>query len=82
MNDITVRLTDEDAHANYPFPYQVRDRVRLRRDGREGVVENATFAGKDNPGGSFEITYEIRFDDVGVLRLPMADLEKIRTTAA
>jgi hypothetical protein len=81
MDEVTIRLTDDDAFANYPFLFKIGERVRSRTDRREGSVENATFIGKPN-GGAFQITYEVRVDDIGVMRYPMADLEKTKTTAA
>ncbi|HYX30886.1 MAG TPA: hypothetical protein VE863_20275 [Pyrinomonadaceae bacterium] len=83
MDDVTIHLTDENAIANYPFLFKVGDRVRSRTDGREGAVENATFVGPPpSAGGAFQITYEVRVDDIGVMRYAMADLEKPKTNSA
>ena len=78
MNDVTVQLTDEDAYAQYPFLYNVGHRVRLRADGREAVVEDATFTGANHPGGAFEIIYNVRMDDGSQRRITMSDLESVQ----
>jgi hypothetical protein len=81
VNEVTVQLTEANAHANYPFLYKIGERVRSHVDGREGVVENATFVGADHPGGAFQITYDIRLDDGGAARIPMVDLEKTKANS-
>jgi hypothetical protein len=75
MNDVIVSLTDENAYGNYPFLYNVGQRVRLRSNGRERIVINATFTGADHPGGAFEIIYDVRLDDGRQSRIPMVELE-------
>jgi hypothetical protein len=75
MNDVTVQLTEENAYAKYPFLYNVGQRVRSRVNGREGIVENATFVGADHPGGAFQITYNVRLGDGTQTRVSMVDLE-------
>jgi hypothetical protein len=78
MTEVTVRLTDQNANANYPFLHQIGELVKSRVDGREGVVTNATFVGADHPGGAFEITYDIQTDNGDIVQIPLIELEKVK----
>jgi hypothetical protein len=82
VKEVTVWLTDQNAHANYPFLHQIGERVKSRVDGREGIVKNAKFVGADHPGGAFEITYDIQTDSGDRLQISMVALEKANSTTA
>jgi hypothetical protein len=43
MNSITKWLTDPDA-ANYPFPYQIGDRLKSPAKNIQGIIKNAKYA--------------------------------------
>jgi hypothetical protein len=66
MNSITKWLTDQDA-TDYPFPYQIGDRLKSPIKGIQRTVRNDIYAGPKQPGpfwlayylndGPFWITY-------------------------
>ena len=86
MNSITKWLTAPDA-ADYPFPYQIGDRLRSTTKNIQGTVRNAKYAGPKQPGpswlayylnnGPFWITYYLETDNGQLAQLPLNELEKI-----
>ena len=85
MESVTIFLTDPDA-ANYPFPYQIGDRLKSPTKNIQGTVRNAKYAGPKQPGpawlayylndGIFWITYYLETDKGQITQLPLNDLEK------
>ena len=86
MNSITKWLTDPDA-ANYPFPYQIDDRLKSPTKNIQGTVRNAKYAGTEQPGpcwlacylndGIFWITYYLETDKGQITQLPQTEFEEI-----
>ena len=74
MNSITKWLTDPDA-ADYPFPYQIRDRLRSTTRNIQGTVRNAKFSATDQ-GGPAWIMYYLETDNGKLAQLPLNELEK------
>ena len=75
MNSITKRLTDPDA-ADYPFPYQIGDRLRSPTQNIQGTVRNANYAAPEQ-GGPAWIMYYLETDNGEITQLPLNELEKI-----
>jgi hypothetical protein len=75
MNSITKWLTDPDA-ADYPFPYQIGDRLRSLTKNIQGTVRNAKYAGPEQPNPSW-ITYYIETDNGQITQIPLTELKKI-----
>ena len=76
MDSITKWLTYPDA-TQYPFPFQIGDRVRSTTKNIQGTVKNAKYAGTDQDNGPFWITYYIETDTGQITQLPLNELEKI-----
>ncbi len=54
MNSITKWLTDPDA-ADYPFPYQIGDRLRSPTQNIQGTVRNANYAALEQGGPAWNM---------------------------
>ena len=77
MNSITKWLTDPDA-ADYPFPYQIGDRLRSPTQNIQGTVRNAKYAGPEYVGPlPYWITYYIETDNGQIAQIPLTELEEI-----
>ena len=75
MNSITKWLTDPDA-ADYPFPYQIGDRLRSPTQNIQGTVRNAKYAAPYLNGPSW-IMYYLETDNGQLAQLPQNELEKV-----
>mgnify|MGYP000734199838 CR=1 FL=1 len=86
MESVTKFLTDPDA-ADYPFPYQIGDRLKSSTKKIQGTVRNATYGGPKQPGpawlayylndGIFWITYYVETEKGEIAQLPLTELEFI-----
>ncbi|MCB2169321.1 MAG: hypothetical protein KQI78_16820 [Deltaproteobacteria bacterium] len=76
MISITKWLTDRDA-ADYPFPYQIGDRLRSPTKNIQGTVRNAKYAGPEYVGPfPYWITYYLETENGQIVKLPASELEK------
>ena len=75
MISITKWLTDRDA-ADYPFPYQIGDRLRSPTKNIQGTVRNAKYAGTEQDGPA-RIMYYLETDNGQITQLPLTELEEI-----
>ena len=77
MNSITKWLTAPDA-ANYPFPYQISDRLKSPTKNIQGTVRNAKYAGPEHVGPlPYWMTYCIETDNGRITKFPQTELEEI-----
>ena len=76
MNSITKWLTAPDA-ADYPFPYQIGDRLKSPTKNIQGTVRNAKYAATEKDGPAW-IMYYLETDNGQLAQLPLNELEKIR----
>ena len=78
MNSITKWLTDPDA-TNYPFPYQIGDRLKSTTKNIQGTVRNAKYAGPEYVGPlPYWITYYLALNNGEIVIIPLNELQKIK----
>jgi len=70
-------MTDPDA-ADYPFPYQIGDRLKSPTKNIQGTVRNAQYAGPKYFGPlPCWITYYLETDNGQITKIPQSELEEI-----
>ena len=72
MNLITKWLTDPNA-ADYPFPYQIGDRLRSTTKNIQGTVRNAKYAVTEQGGPSW-VSYYLETDNGEIIKIPQIGL--------
>ena len=75
LKSISKWLTDPDA-ANYPFPYQIGDRLKSPTKNIQGTVRKAKYAGTEQDG-PFCIIYYLETDISQITQIPQTELEEI-----
>jgi hypothetical protein len=71
MKPITKWLIGPDA-AEYPFPYQICDRLRRTTQLIQGTFRNAKYAATEQ-GGPFWITFYLEPDNGKITQIPLND---------